>query len=86
LAKPQTTAQVRITQYSWEQGAIGGEVQAGDYTWSFRWQFRGGVEALKVEPSLGRALIYDALLRFLRKCDYQLEVGGDYSFTVRASF
>jgi hypothetical protein len=39
-----------------------------------------------VEPSLGRALIQDALLRFLLKADYQLEAGGDYAFTVRASF
>ena len=39
-----------------------------------------------VEPSLGRALIQDALLRFLVKSDYQLEAGGDYVFTVRAAF
>ena len=39
-----------------------------------------------VEPSLGRALIHDALLRFLLKVDYQLEPGGDYAFTVRARF
>jgi hypothetical protein len=85
VAKPQTTANVRITQYSWEQGTIAGEVQAGDFVWSFRWNFRGENDVLAVEPALGRALIQDALLRFLRKCDYQLEVGGDYSFTVRAS-
>jgi len=39
-----------------------------------------------VEPSLGRALIQDALLRFLVKSDYTLEAGGDYCFTVRAAF
>ena len=39
-----------------------------------------------MEPSLGRALIEDALLRFLLKTDYQLEAGGDYAFTVRAAF
>jgi hypothetical protein len=39
-----------------------------------------------VEPSLGRALIQDALLRYLLKVDYQLEPGGDYAFTVRARF
>jgi len=39
-----------------------------------------------VEPSLGRALIQDALLRYLLKVDYQLEAGGDYVFTVRAKF
>jgi len=31
-------------------------------------------------------LIQDALLRFLVKCDYDLEPGGDYTFTVRARF
>ena len=41
---------------------------------------------LTVEPSLGRALMQDALLRFLLKADYQLEPGGDYVFTVRAKF
>ena len=41
---------------------------------------------LNVEPSLGRALIQDALLRFLVKSDYDLEPGGDYTFTVRARF
>jgi hypothetical protein len=41
---------------------------------------------LSVEPSLGRALIQDALLRYLLKVDYQLEPGGDYVFTVRARF
>ena len=39
---------------------------------------------LSVEPSLGRALIQDALLRYLLQADYQLEAGGDYAFTVRA--
>jgi hypothetical protein len=41
---------------------------------------------LTVEPSLGRALIQDALLRFLVRADYRLEPGGDYTFTVRARF
>ena len=41
---------------------------------------------LRVEPSLGRALIEDALLRFLVRADYKLEPGGDYNFTVRARF
>lgn len=61
-----------------------GEVTAGSFQWSFRWAFDRG--DLSVEPSLGRALIQDALLRFLLKADYQLEPGGDYAFTVRASF
>ena len=58
--------------------------QNDSFQWTFRWQFDRG--QLVVEPSLGRALIQDALLRFLLKADYQLEAGGDYAFTVRASF
>ena len=52
--------------------------------WTFSWFFDRG--ELQVEPSLGRALIQDALLRFLLKTDYQLEAGGDYAFSVRAKF
>jgi hypothetical protein len=52
--------------------------------WQFSWFFDRG--ELSVEPSLGRALIQDALLRFLVKSDYDLEPGGDYTFTVRARF
>lgn len=80
---PETTAHVRITHQSWQQGRIEGEVRANDYEWQFQWRFRQGV--LIVEPSLGRALIKDPLARFLEQCDYQLEPGGDYSFTIRAS-
>lgn len=36
-----------------------------------------------VQPSLGRALIKEPLGRFLEQRDYQLEPGGDYSFTIR---
>ncbi|MDW8202957.1 MAG: DUF3146 family protein, partial [Cyanobacteriota bacterium SKYGB_h_bin112] len=28
----------------------------------------------------------EPLNRFLEKCDYQLEPGGDYSFVIRARF
>ncbi|WP_456297638.1 DUF3146 family protein [Dactylococcopsis salina] len=59
-----------------------GEVSAGSYQWSFQWKFRQG--RLVVHPSLGRALIFEPLGRFLERCDYQLEPGGDYEFTVRA--
>jgi len=79
---PETTAYVRITHQSWQQGRIEGEVRANDYEWQFQWRFRQG--ELVVEPSLGRALIKDALARFLERSDYQLEPGGDYSFTIRA--
>ena len=57
---------------------------AGGFPWTFVRCFdRCG---LQVGPSLGRALILDAVLRFLLKGDYQLEPGGDYAFTVRAKF
>lgn len=79
---PETTAHVRITGQSWQQGKIEGEVRASSYEWQFQWRFRQG--ELSVEPSLGRALIKEPLERFLEKCDYQLELGGDYSFTIRA--
>jgi hypothetical protein len=52
--------------------------------WQFQWCFQEG--QLMVEPSLGRALIQDALGKFLQQWDYQLEAGGDYEFTVRAKF
>ncbi|HEY9647347.1 MAG TPA: DUF3146 family protein [Chroococcidiopsis sp.] len=79
---PETTAHVRITHHSWQQGHIAGEVRANSYEWQFEWRFRLG--ELVVEPSLGRALIQEPLGRFLERCDYQLELGGDYSFTIRA--
>jgi hypothetical protein len=79
---PETTAYVRITHQSWSQGRIEGEVRASDYEWQFQWRFRQG--QLRIEPSLGRALICEPLSRFLERCDYQLEPGGDYSFTIRA--
>lgn len=79
---PETVAYVRITYQSWQQGKIEGDVRAGDYEWQFQWRFKQG--KLTVEPSLGRALIKEPLTRFLERCDYQLEPGGDYSFTIRA--
>lgn len=79
---PETTAHVRITRQSWQHGRIEGEVRASDYEWQFQWRFRQG--ELSVEPSLGRALIKEPLERFLERSDYQLELGGDYSFTIRA--
>ena len=79
---PETTAHVRITKQSWQQGNIEGEVRAAAYEWRFQWCFRRG--QLSVQPSLGRALIQEPLGRFLERYDYQLEPGGDYEFTVRA--
>lgn len=79
---PATIAYVRITHQSWQNGKIEGEVSANEFEWRFRWRFRTG--QLSVEPSLGRALIQEPLGRFLEQFDYQLEPGGDYSFTIRA--
>jgi hypothetical protein len=79
---PETTAYVRITYQSWQQGKIAGEVRANEFEWQFQWQFRHS--RLIVEPSLGRALIKEPLGRFLERFDYQLEPGSDYSFTIRA--
>ncbi len=79
---PETTAYVRITRQSWQQGSIEGEVRANQFEWHFSWQFRES--QLVIQPSLGRALIKEPLGRFLEAKDYQLEPGGDYSFTIRA--
>jgi hypothetical protein len=81
---PATAAHLRVLQQSFSEKLVEGEVAAGGFRWQFRWHFDRG--ELVVEPSLGRALIQDALLRFLVKSDYQLEPGSDYQFTVRAKF
>ena len=81
---PTTTAQLRVLHQSFSERLLEGEVSAGGFRWTFTWRFERG--ELSVEPSLGRALIQDALFRFLVKADYQLEPGGDYAFTVRARF
>tara|TARA_Y100001970_G_scaffold216343_1_gene264794 strand:- start:68 stop:325 length:258 start_codon:yes stop_codon:yes gene_type:complete len=81
---PTTTAHLKINRKSFSDKCLEGEVFAGDFVWEFSWCFQKGV--LNLEPSLGRALIHDALLRFLIKADYNLEAGSDYIFTVRAKF
>ena len=81
---PVTTAHLKIHRQSFSEQILDGEVSAGGFEWQFHWAFDKG--ELQVEPSLGRALIEDALLRFLVKADYKLEAGGDYIFTVRAKF
>ena len=81
---PITKAYLRINRQSFPDQCIAGEVSAGEFHWTFDWKFGAG--ELIVEPSLGRALIQDALQRFLIKTDYKLEAGGDYSFIIRAQF
>jgi hypothetical protein len=83
-ALPATTARLRVLHQSFSPCLLEGEVSAGSFQWTFSWMFDRG--ELRVEPSLGRALIQDALLRFLLRCDYTLEPGGDYVFTVRGRF
>jgi len=81
---PSTRAHLRIDRQSFTEKCLDGTVSAGGFEWQFTWTFSKG--ELIVEPSLGRALIQDALMRFLVKTDYKLEAGGDYIFTVRAKF
>ena len=81
---PSTKAHLKIYRQSFSEKCLDGEVSAGDFAWQFTWSF--SKDELILEPSLGRALIQDALIRFLIKTDYKLEAGGDYIFTVRAKF
>jgi hypothetical protein len=80
--RPESTAYVRIIKQSWQTGKLEGEVRTEQYQWRFQWHFLQG--KLSVQPSLGRALIFEPLNRFLERYDYQLEPGGDYEFTVRS--
>ena len=82
--KPSTTAYLQIHKQCFDQKKVEGIVRAGNFEWNFIWSFHLG--QLFVEPPLGRALIKDALERYLIKTDYKLESGGDYIFTVRARF
>tara|TARA_Y100001968_G_scaffold243720_1_gene227622 strand:- start:10627 stop:10884 length:258 start_codon:yes stop_codon:yes gene_type:complete len=84
INKPRTKANLSITQQSFSKKAMKGKVSASNFEWKFTWAFEKG--ELHIEPPLGRALIKDALERFLIKADYKLEPGGDYSFTIRAKF
>ena len=70
---PSTTAHLRIHRQSFAEKYVDGEVSAGGFEWQFSWKF--GTGELNVEPSLGRALIQDALMRFLIRADYNLEPG-----------
>ena len=82
--KPETIANVSVKEYSFSKKQIKGVIEASQFKWTFTWSFSKG--KLLVNPSLGRALIEDALLRFLLKKDYELEAGNEYSFTISAKF
>ena len=82
--KPETIVNVSINEYCFRKKQIKGVVAASQFTWTFIWSFNKGL--LLVNPPLGRALIEDALLRFLLKKDYELETGNEYKFTISAKF
>jgi len=82
--KPETIANLSIKEYCFSKKQIKGVVKASQFTWTFTWFFNKGF--LSVNPPLGRALIQDALLRFLLKKDYELESGNEYNFTISAKF
>ena len=83
-SKPETTVNVNIKEYNFKTRELKGFVEASDFQWNFTWSFSKG--KLFVKPPLGRALIEDALMRFLIKKDYELESGNNYKFTVSAKF
>ena len=83
-SKPETIANVSIKEYCFSKKQIRGVVKASQFKWNFTWSFSKGT--LRVNPPLGRALIEDALLRFLLKRDYELEAGNEYKFTISAKF
>ena len=83
-SKPETIAHISIKEYCFSKKHIQGIVEASEFKWNFTWSFNKG--SLTVNPPLGRALIEDALLRFLLKKDYELEAGNEYQFTISAKF
>ena len=82
--KPETIANVSVKEYCFSKKQIKGVVEASQFKWNFTWSFNKGY--LLVHPPLGRALIEDALLRFLLKKDYELEAGSEYKFIISAKF
>ena len=82
--KPETIANVSVKEYCFSKKQIKGVVEASEFKWNFIWSFNKGL--LFVNPPLGRALIEDALLRFLLKKDYELETGNNYKLIISAKF
>ena len=83
-SKPETIASVSVREYCFTKKQIQGVVEASQFKWTFIWTFNKGL--LTINPPLGRALIENALLRFLLKKDYELEAGNEYKFTISAKF
>ena len=83
-SRAETIAHVSVKEYCFSKKHIKGVVEASEFKWTFTWCFNKGL--LFVNPPLGRALIEDALLRFLLKKDYELEAGNEYKFSISAKF
>jgi len=83
-SKPETIANVSVNEYSFSKKQIKGVVEASQFKWTFTWSFNKGL--VFGNPPLGRALIENALLRFLLKKDYELEAGNEYKLTISAKF
>ena len=83
-SKAETVANVSVKEYCFAKKQIKGVVKASQFKWDFTWSFNEGL--LLLHPPLGRALIENALLRFLLKKDYELEAGNEYKFTISAKF
>ena len=83
-AKPETVANISVKEYCFSKKQIKGVVEASQFKWTFTWSFIQWL--LYVNPPLGRALIEDALLRFLLKKDYELEAGNQYNLIISAKF
>ena len=83
-SRPETVAHLSVKEYCFKKKQLKGIIVASQFQWQFTWSFGNG--SLYVNPPLGRALIEDALLRFLLKKDYELEAGNEYKFTISAKF
>ena len=83
-SKPETIASISVKEYCFTKKQIQGVVEASQFKWTFTYSFNKGL--LTVNPPLGRALIENALLRFLLKKDYELEAGNQYKLTISAKF
>ena len=83
-SKPETTAYLSVKECCFVKKEMRGNIEASQFKWHFKWSFAKG--SLEVTPPLGRALIENALLRFLLKKDYELEAGNEYRFTISAKF
>ena len=82
--KPETIAYLNVQEYCFAKRQVKGIVKASQFKWQLTRSFGRGL--LVVNPPLGRALIENALLRFLLKRDYELEAGSEYQFIISAKF